>query len=155
MGHIYLYIPISAFYSFLGIFLNPNNQIIYINDQGMKTPDTNLKLVAFRIESALDAQLSSEAKTLRVTKSELVRRRLRSSDSKIINTVEILNALESVVAEQARVNNNINQLAKHANINRERLKSDVFQDHNSLMQKHLEFRENTNKILKHLYQVIK
>jgi hypothetical protein len=121
----------------------------------MKDDSVNLKLVAFRIHPTLEARIAAESKQLKISKSELVRRKLDESGAKIIDTNGILNAIEKIVAEQARVNNNINQMAKHVNTYRDRISPQVFQDHAVLMSKHLEFRDLMNKVLRQIYRTIK
>lgn len=121
----------------------------------MKDNASNLKLVAFRIHPSQEAQIIAESKRLNISKSELVRRKLKGSEARIIDTNGILNAIEKIVSEQARVNNNINQLAKHANTYRDKISPQVFRDHTELMMKHLEYRDFMNKVLKQIYRVIK
>lgn len=121
----------------------------------MKDNASNLKLVAFRIHPTQEAQIIAQSKRLKISRSELVRRILNGSEARIIDTSGILNAIEKIVSEQARVNNNINQLAKHANTYRDRISPQVFHDHTVLMTKHLEYRDYMNKVLKQIYQVIK
>jgi len=121
----------------------------------MKEDTTNLKLVAFRIFPVQEAQIIAESKRLKISKSQLIREKLKGSEAKIIDTHGILNAIDKIVTEQARVNNNINQLAKHANTYRDKLSPKVFQDHCDLMTRHLEYRNEMNKILKQIYQAIK
>jgi metal-responsive CopG/Arc/MetJ family transcriptional regulator len=52
-----------------------------------------------------------------ISRSEVLRNLIRKiqGDVTIIKTDKLLNVLASISAEQGRVNNNINQLAKHAN----------------------------------------
>ncbi|WP_339751169.1 plasmid mobilization protein [Algoriphagus aquimarinus] len=121
----------------------------------MKDNAATLKLVAFRIHPNQEAQIIADSKRLNISKSELVRRKLNGSEAKIIDTSGILNAISKIVSEQARVNNNINQLAKHANTYRDRISLKLFQDHTIQMAKHLEYRDNMNKVLKQIYQAIK
>jgi DNA-binding Lrp family transcriptional regulator len=121
----------------------------------MKDNASNLKLVAFRIHPTQEAQIIAQSKRLNISRSELVRRLLNGTEAKIIDTTGILNAIEKIVSEQARVNNNINQLAKHANTYRDRISPQVFRDHTVLMIKHLEYRDFMNKVLKQIYQIIK
>lgn len=81
--------------------------------------------------------------------------KLSADTIKIIDTKGILNAIDKVVAEQARVNNNINQLAKHANTYRDKISPEIFKSHTIQMAKHLEHRDFMNKFLKQIYQAIK
>lgn len=121
----------------------------------MKDKRENLSWVSVRLKPDDYAQLKEESKSLGMSLSQLIRIKLSNDKNKIINTNGILNAIEKIVNEQGRVNNNINQLAKHANTYRDKISPKVFQDHTALMAKHLEHREVMNKILKQIYQAIK
>jgi len=121
----------------------------------MKEQRENLSWVSVRLKPADHTQLKAESKSLGMSLSQLIRIKLGSDEYKIIDTKGILNAIEKVVTEQARVNNNINQLAKYANTYKDKISPKVFQDHTMLMTKHLEYRDYMNKILKQIYQAIK
>lgn len=55
-------------------------------------------------------------KTLGISKTEILRRRvLNSAEITVINAKEMITSLDNIFAEMARVGNNINQLARHAN----------------------------------------
>jgi hypothetical protein len=115
----------------------------------------NLSWVSVRLKPDVFARLKEESRSLRVSLSHLIRMKLGADTIKIIDTKGILNTIDKVVTEQARVNNNINQLAKHANTYRDKISPKVFQDHTMLMAKHLEYRDFMNKVLKQIYQAIK
>lgn len=121
----------------------------------MKVKRENLSWVSVRLKPEDYTQLKEESKSLEVSLSELIRIKLASDENKIIDTKGILNAIDKVVTEQARVNNNINQLAKHANTYRDKISPKVFQDHTRLMEKHLEYQDFMNKVLKQIYRAIK
>lgn len=121
----------------------------------MKGKRDNLSWVSVRLKPEDHTQLKEESKALGVSLSYLIRTKLAAANNKIIDTKGILNAIDQVVSEQARVNNNINQLAKHANTYRDKISPKVFQDHTILMAKHLEYRDFMNKVLKQIYQAIK
>ncbi|BAU51947.1 plasmid mobilization protein [Mucilaginibacter gotjawali] len=56
-------------------------------------------------------------KQLGITKTDLIRMRILSDAKKtVINSKELIHHLDKVGAELGRIGNNINQLAKHANI---------------------------------------
>lgn len=77
-------------------------------------------------------------------------------DARIIKTDRLLNELAAMVAEQGRVNNNINQLAKHANqyYNSSGVNSKVFVQFNALLLRYLDYQEEMNKALKRIYKSI-
>jgi hypothetical protein len=115
----------------------------------------NLFWVSVRLNPDDHTRLKEESKSLGVSLSQLIRIKLSNDRNKIIDTKGILNAIDKMVAEQARVNNNINQLAKHANTYRDKISPKIFLDHTVQMQKHLEYRDFMNKFLKQIYQAIK
>lgn len=121
----------------------------------MKEKRERLSWVSVRLKPKDYTQLKAESRFLGVSLSQLIRQKLSRDQNKIIDTKGILNAIDKVVTEQARVNNNINQLAKHANTYRDKISPKVFQDHTILMAKHLEYRDFMNKVLKQIYQAIK
>lgn len=121
----------------------------------MKDKRENLSWVSVRLKPDDYTRLKEESKSLGVSLSQLIRMKLSSEGSKIIDTKGILNAIDKVVAEQARVNNNINQLAKHANTYRDKISPEIFLSHTIQMSKHLEYRDYMNKFLKQIYRAIK
>lgn len=121
----------------------------------MKDKRDNLSWVSVRLRPEIYTQLKEQSKFLGVSLSQLIRIKLSSDHNKIIDTKGLLNAIDQLVSEQSRVNNNINQLAKHANTYRDKISPKVFQDHVILMTKQLEYRDIMNKVLKQIYQAIK
>ena len=121
----------------------------------MKEKRERLSWVSVRLKPKDYTQLKAESRFLRVSLSQLIRIKLSNDGSRIIDTKGILNAIDKVVAEQARVNNNINQLAKHANTYRDKISTEIFLSHTIQMEKHLEYRDCMNKFLKQIYRAIK
>lgn len=153
---IYAYMPITHFYADLGIFFHLANLILYSQKHvAMKDKRENLSWVSVRLKPNDYTRLKEESRSLGLSLSQLIRIKLSDEEIKIIDTKGILNAIDKVVSEQARVNNNINQLAKYANTYRDKISPKVFQDHSILMTKHLEYRDYMNKFLKQIYQAIK
>ena len=121
----------------------------------MKDKRENLSWVSVRLKPDDFARLKEESRSLGLSLSQLIRIKLSDEKIKIIDTKGVLNAIDKVVSEQARVNNNINQLAKRANTYRDKISIKLFQDHTMQMAKHLEYRDYMNKVLKQIYQIIK
>lgn len=121
----------------------------------MKEKSENLSWVSVRLKPEIYTQLKEESKSLKVSLSHLIRIKLSNDENRIIDTKGILNTIDKLVSEQARVNNNINQLAKHANTYRNRIPTRIFEEHRVLLKKHLEYRDFMNKVLKQIYQKIK
>ncbi len=60
--------------------------------------------------------ITSMEKSLGISKTELLRRRvLNDAGATVVNAKNLILSLDNIFAEMARVGNNINQLAKHAN----------------------------------------
>lgn len=78
------------------------------------------------------------------------------SDASIIKTDQLLKVLASLAAEQGRVNNNINQLAKYANqFSKEgAINPKIFVQFNLLLSKYLEYQDEMNKTFKKIYKTI-
>lgn len=148
--------PIYRIYAVLGIFFHLPNPILYPHQHvAMMEKRENLSWVSVRLKPDIFARLKEESRSLGVSLSHLIRMKLSADTIKIIDTKGILNAIDKVVAEQARVNNNINQLAKHANTYRDKISPEIFLNHTIQMAKHLEHRDFMNKFLKQIYQAIK
>jgi hypothetical protein len=148
--------PIYRIYAVLGIFFRLRNPILYPHQHvAMMEKRENLSWVSVRLKPDVFARLKEESRSLGVSMSHLIRMKLSAETIKIIDTKGILNAIDKVVAEQARVNNNINQLAKHANTYRDKISPEIFLNHTIQMAKHLEHRDFMNKFLKQIYQAIK
>lgn len=121
----------------------------------MKDKRENLSWVSVRLRPEDYTRLKEESRSLGLSLSQLIRAKLSEDQGKIIDTKGILNAIDKIANEQARVNNNINQMAKHVNTYRDKVSSKVFEEHIRLMTKHLEYRDSMNKVLKQIYQAIK
>ncbi|MEX2511524.1 MAG: plasmid mobilization relaxosome protein MobC, partial [Cyclobacteriaceae bacterium] len=70
-----------------------------------------------------------------------------------IKTDKLLKTLTDLAAEQGRVNNNINQLAKHAN-QISHLDPRVFARFNSLLARYLDYQEDMNRTFRKIYKSI-
>lgn len=121
----------------------------------MREKRENLYWISVRLKPDVFTRLKEESRSLEVSMSQLIRMKLSADTIKIIDTKGILSAIDKVVAEQARVNNNINQLAKHANTYRDKISPDIFLNYTRQMAKHLDQRDFMNKFLKQIYQAIK
>ncbi|MDB5118762.1 MAG: Bacterial mobilization protein MobC [Mucilaginibacter sp.] len=80
--------------------------------EGKRTKFINVRFTEeeFKEVAALEKQLG-------ITKADLIRMRILSDAKKtVINSKELIHHLDKVGAELGRIGNNINQLAKHANV---------------------------------------
>lgn len=83
------------------------------------------KLVSGKRTKKIDARFTEEEynqvlaleKELQISKTELVRMRvLNGAKQIVINSKELIKHLDAIGAEMGRIGNNINQLARHANV---------------------------------------
>ncbi len=95
--------------------------------------------------------------TLGVSKTDLIRTRLlENAAAVVINARELITAIDAIGAELGRCGNNINQLAKHANILKKKNKLDasVIKQFNTLLTGHLEKQERLEVCLRHVIRAI-
>jgi hypothetical protein len=97
-------------------------------------------------------------KELGMNHTELIRHRLLGSQHKqLVNAREVLNRLDLMGAELGRAGNNINQLARHANVlnNRGLLNETVVRDFNQLFREYSRVRNDTEKSLRQIIRLIR
>lgn len=114
--------------------------------------------ITFRLNEEEVNFLDDFSKSAGMSRSDLIRSLIKKmeGDARIIKTDRLLNELAAMVAEQGRVNNNINQLAKHANqyYNSYGVNSKVFVQFNALLLRYLDYQEEMNNALKKIYKSI-
>lgn len=75
------------------------------------------KFINVRFTEEEYKEVAELEKELGVTKTDLIRMRILSDAKKtVINSKELICHLDKVGAELGRIGNNVNQLAKHANV---------------------------------------
>jgi hypothetical protein len=80
--------------------------------EGKRTKFINVRFTENEYKEVIDLE-----KALGISKTELIRMKVLSDARKtVINSKELILHLDRVGAELGRIGNNINQLAKHANI---------------------------------------
>jgi hypothetical protein len=95
-------------------------------------------------------------KTLGLTKTELVRQRLLSNAGLLVmNAKELIVLLDQVGAEMGRCGNNINQLAKYANILKKRgmLSPVVIERFNVLFEQYLKNQQALDASLRKVFRM--
>ena len=95
--------------------------------------------------------------TLGVTKTDLVRMRLlENAPAVILNAKELITAIDEIGTELGRCGNNINQLAKYANILQKQRKANpqVIGQFNELLFGYLENQEQLEISLRHVIRAI-
>ncbi|MFF5381947.1 plasmid mobilization protein [Pedobacter suwonensis] len=102
-------------------------------------------------------QVLAMARQLGITRTELIRSRLLSQHGQVvINTSELLASLDSIGAELGRCGNNINQLARHANVLNKRgmLDGEVFSTFNLHFARYLEQHIEIQKMMRQLIRLM-
>lgn len=94
---------------------------------------------------------------LGVRKTDLVRTRLlQNAPAILINAKEMIAQLDSIGAELGRSGNNINQLAKHANIlnKKNRVTQQVIETFNLLFESYLQNQKDLEVVLRKIIRVL-
>lgn len=117
------------------------------------------RLIKAKLTDEEFSRLLEIQRTSGLNRMELIRRRVLhgSSATTNINTAELLVALDAIGAELGRSGNNINQLARHANIlNRQgRLHPDIITEFNRLFSEYLRIQGSVEKSLRQLLRAMK
>ena len=88
-----------------------------LNGRPKLTEGKRTKFINVRFTEDEYKDVAALEKQLGITKTDLIRIRVLSdSKNTVINAKELIHHLDKVGAELGKVGNNINQLAKHANI---------------------------------------
>jgi ABC-type transporter Mla subunit MlaD len=123
-----------------------------------KERDNRSHRITFRLNDEEVKFLDDFSKSVGISRSDIIRNLIKKiqGDVSIIKTDRLLNELAAMSAEQGRVNNNINQLAKHANeySNTMGINPKVFSQFNVLLSSYLDHQEEMNKTLKGIYKSI-
>lgn len=97
-------------------------------------------------------------KSLGISRADIVRIRvLKNSDRTLVNAKELMKNLDAVGAELGRSGNNINQLAKHANILQKQglLSQSVAIEFNSLLGSYIREQQELEKIIRQIIRLMK
>lgn len=122
----------------------------------LKNGPKRIKKIDVRFtQDEFDAILELE-KTLGISKAELVRSRLLENvKTMVINAKELIAQLDQTGAEMGRCGNNINQLARYANIlnKRNMLSPVVIERFNNLFEKYLKNQEAIDSSLRKVIRI--
>ncbi|WP_234364039.1 ribbon-helix-helix domain-containing protein [Lunatibacter salilacus] len=123
-----------------------------------ETQENRTHKITFRLNDREVKFLDEFSQSTGISRSDTLRKLIRKiqGDVTIIKTDKLLKTLNILAAEQGRVNNNINQLAKHANqySNVADLDPKVFAQFNSLLVRHLDYQEEINRTFRKIYKTI-
>lgn len=122
-----------------------------------KRGDNRERIICFRLTDPEIRELDRLKEKYGLTRSDLIRKfLLEEKGPLIVNLKEFLEGINELAAEQGRVNNNINQLAKHANksLRPNQTNPLLFARFNDLMGKYLEYQRLMNGCFKKIYRSI-
>ena len=125
----------------------------------MKTDKTEkrTKLIKARLTQSEYNQLLSMEQQLSVTRTDIVRDRLFKNTNKVlVNAKDLMKSLDAIGAELGRCGNNINQLARHANVlNKQGLLSNtVVDEFNRLFTDYIKVERELEKCIRQLIRLI-
>lgn len=122
----------------------------------LKTGKRSKKIDVRFTEEEYQAIITLE-KQLGISKTDIIRMRLLESlPSVIINARELIGLLDNIGAEMNRAGNNINQLARHANIlNKQGLLSEqIILKNNELLENWISNQQNLEKALRKIIRLM-
>ena len=122
-----------------------------------KRGDNRERIICFRLTDPEIRELDRLKEKYGLTRSDLIRKfLLEERGPLIVNLKEFLEGINELAAEQGRVNNNINQLARHANqsLRPNQTNSLLFARFNELMGKYLGYQRLMNGCFKKIYRSI-
>ncbi len=121
---------------------------------GKRTRIIKAKLTEDEFKTLLDIQRASG-----LNRMELIRRRVlnHGASGTVVNAKELLTTLDGIGAELGRAGNNINQLARHANVlNRQgRLNPEAATEFNRLFTDYIRIQQDLEKALRQLLRAMK
>src|SRR5690554_6867316 len=126
-------------------------------DTNSKRGDNRERIITFRLTDPEIWELDRLKEKYGLTRSDLIRKfLLEEKGPLIVNLKEFLEGMRELAAEQGRVNNNINQLARHANqsLRPNQTNPLLFARFDELMVKYLEYQRLMNGCFKKIYRSI-
>ncbi|MES2446620.1 MAG: plasmid mobilization relaxosome protein MobC [Bacteroidota bacterium] len=124
-----------------------------------KMPDgKRVNIIKAKLTDQELKQLQSIEKQLGLNRSEIIKGRvLHDSTSIIINASELMALLDSIGAELGRAGNNINQLARHANILSKQgtLDQNVVTEFNTQFGSYIQIQQELEKCLRQIIRLMR
>jgi hypothetical protein len=120
-------------------------------------PEKRTKLVKARLTETEYKQLLSMEKQLSITRTEIIRNRLFKSTNKVlVNAMDLLGNLDAIGTELGRCGNNINQLARHANVLNKQglLSAEVVDEFNRLFTEYITTEREVEKCIRQLIRLM-
>ena len=123
-----------------------------------KNSNNRIRIIKARLTEEEFKQLLDMEKQLNLSRTEIIRSRvLYNSNTVLVNANDLLQVLTQVGTELGRAGNNINQLARHANVlNKQGLISElVIRDFNELFGKYIKSQQEIEKVFRQLIRLMK
>ena len=122
------------------------------------TSGKRTKIIKARLTEDEFKQVLIIEKALGVTRMDLIRTRVLYNSSKVlVNARELLKQLDAIGAEIGRAGNNINQLARHANVlnNQGLLTESVSREFNELFRSYIANQQEMEKTIREIIRLMK
>lgn len=116
------------------------------------------RLIKAKLTEEEFSELIRIQKASGMNRMELIRKRVLGSGTAVtVNMKEVLGELDAIGAELGRAGNNINQLARHANIlnRQQRLDPGVVAEFNALFTEYIRIQRELEKTLRQLLRTMK
>jgi len=115
------------------------------------------KRFELRLTEEESAAFISLEKELGKSRTDIIRHRvLKNSNKVLVDARELMKHLESIGAELGRCGNNINQLAKHANVLNKQglLNSNVILDFQKLFSSYIQTQKEMEKVIRQIVRLL-
>ncbi len=123
-----------------------------------KNSNNRIRIIKARLTEEEFKQLLNMEKQLNLSRTEIIRSRvLYNSNAVLVNANDLLQVLTQVGTELGRAGNNINQIARHANVlNKQGLISElVVRDFNELFGNYIKSQQEIEKVFRQLIRLMK
>ncbi|RZJ92797.1 MAG: MobC family plasmid mobilization relaxosome protein [Chryseobacterium sp.] len=120
--------------------------------------ETKTRRFELRLSEEELLQFLDLEKSIGISRADIVRIRvLKNSTKMLVNSKELMGRLDEIGTELGRAGNNINQLARHANVlnKKEMLATGTFADLTSLMSSYIDVQRELEKILRQLIRLMR
>lgn len=115
------------------------------------------KRFEMRLSEEEDKVLRGLEKELGLSRTDIVKKRVLEGNGLLVNTRELFLKLDHLGAELGRCGNNINQLARHANVLNKagKLNGEIVSSFNQLFETYLKQQEELEKAFRDLIRRVK
>lgn len=123
-----------------------------------KNSNNRIRIIKARLTEEEFKQLLNMENQLNLSRTEIIRSRvLYNSNAVLVNANDLLQVLTQVGTELGRAGNNINQLARHANVLKKQglINELVVRDFNELFGKYIKSQQEIEKVFRQLIRLMK